>query len=201
MVCNICSGVIYQQEVPRHFSQCHQDFCQVKQWSLCQKCPQGFNYFPDEKSLEEHYVAAHNKVDKTSKKPVQTPVPILPKPVIPSSSSLLRPSTRSPPKWTVRQPNSEPIRIIQPAATSSIYRPNVPKYTGVGSSIQTGAPRIVIRGPAPPVQVNQSKDGPPPNKIIRLGQVRPMTKITFPIPAEYKIGKSLESKRNWYKRK
>ena len=42
---------------------------------------------------------------------------------------------------------------------------------------------------------------PPPNKIIRLGQVRPMTKITFPIPAEYKIGKSLESKRNWYKRK
>ena len=179
VICNLCSGVIYQQEIPRHFSQCHQDFCEVKQW-----IKKGSDYFPDEKSLEEH-----KNVGKSLKRSMPTPVPILPKPVM-TRPNIIRPSA---PKWTTRQPNSEPIRIIQPSASTSIYRPNIPKYTGVGSNIQTGAPRIVIRA-APPVQANQG-GGPPPTKIIRLGQVRPMTKISFPIPAEYKIGKS--TKRKW----
>ena len=57
---------------------------------------------------------------------------------------------------------------------------------------QSPSPRIVLRSPAPPLTPAI------PNKMIRLtsganiansGGVRPMTKITFPIPAEFKMGK------------
>ena len=60
--------------------------------------------------------------------------------------------------------------------------------------------RIVMRAPVPaPVLQSISAPVTPviPNKMIRLTNgvnmvnsgVRPMTKITFPIPAEYKMGK------------
>ena len=57
--------------------------------------------------------------------------------------------------------------------------------------------RIVMRGPVPPVTISAPVTPVIPNKMIRLTNgvnmvnagVRPMTKITFPIPAEYKMGK------------
>ena len=58
-----------------------------------------------------------DKAKKSLKRSVETSVPVMP-----SSSSLIRPSVS---KLTVRQPNSEPIRIIQPLPLSSNYGPNV----------------------------------------------------------------------------
>ena len=207
VVCNLCSGVIYHQEIPRHFSQCHADFCEVKKWPQCFKCPKGFNYFPDEKSLQDHSDTAHNpdktvseKAKKGLKRPIPTPVPILPKPVTVSSVRPELPAIRLAQPKGAHHPRI--IRVPQPKIPSNSQNtismaPRIVPQHKIPSNSQNTismAPRIVIQQ-APPTRPRPSLQiaGQPPGKIIRLAQgqgngLRPMTKITFPIPAEFKMG-------------
>merc|ERR1719362_407802 len=54
--CNICNGIIYRDEIPRHFSTLHKKFCIIKLWPCCEKC---VLYFPDEYAYDLHMTLLH----------------------------------------------------------------------------------------------------------------------------------------------
>merc|ERR1712173_494238 len=54
--CNLCNGVIYRDEIPRHFTKFHKEFCVVRNWPSCDKC---MLYFQKKENLVVHNAAIH----------------------------------------------------------------------------------------------------------------------------------------------